>query len=524
VRISRISPLVIVAGFAALAIMISGCSSNQDGDASKENDGAKAKPVVPLAGPPSPDKVSTPKVDGPITTGAGQTVLGPPKFDLSTVGYTQEEFFISGDATSYTSAEPLSEDGKWSVTPNTSAPYTSRIVVRRPANQADFDGTVVVEWLNVSGGLDADPDWTYTHTELIRSGSAWVGVSAQRVGIFGGGSSLGSALALKNADPVRYEPLVHPGDDYSYDIFSQAGAAVWFDAQKVLGGFEPTAVLAMGESQSAFRLTTYVNAVAPLVDVFDGYLVHSRAAKGAPLTTEPAVVIEAPDPTLSRTDLKVPVLVFSSETDLVGDRLGYVRARQPDTEFFAGWEVPGTSHGDAYSLGIGDSDDGSGLADTKLFAAMSTPPSSVYFGIISCTSPINAGPHTYVVRSALAALRNWVITGETPPAMPQLKLDSAQTNFVRNEFGIAEGGIRTPQVDVPIATLSGLGQEGQSFCGLFGTTVPFTTEQLSAQYPDHTGFVAAWNEALDSSVEAGAILQADADQLRTVAADSAIGG
>ncbi len=520
---SSFRPLVVIACLAAVSVMAAGCSSNKD-DAASSSTTTTEKPVAPLAGPPEPAKVATPAVEGPITTGSGQAVLGPPKFDLSTVGYTQEEFFISGDATSYTSAQPLTENGEWSVTPAASAPYTSRIVVRRPANEADFDGTVVVEWLNVSGGLDADPDWTYTHTEIIRSGSAWVGVSAQRVGIYGGGSSLGSSLALKNADPVRYEPLVHPGDDYSYDIFSQAGAAVWFDALKVLGGFEPTTVLAAGESQSAFRLTTYVNAVAPLADVYDGYLVHSRAAKGAPLATEPATPVPAPDPTLSRTDLKVPVLVFSSETDLVGDRLGYVRARQPDTAFFAGWEVPGTAHADAYSLGIGDKDDGSGVADAELFAAMSTPPASVYFGIINCSSPINAGPHTEVVRSALAALRTWAITGQAPAAMPQLDLDTAQTNYVRNEFGIAEGGIRTPQVDVPIATLSGLGQEGQSFCGLFGTTVPFTAEQLAAQYPDHQSFVTAWNTSLDAAVKAGAILQDDADQLRTVAANSAIGG
>ena len=43
-----------------------------------------------------------------------------------------------------------------------------------------FNGTVVVEWLNVSGGVDAAPDWTFAHTELIREGYAWVGVSAQK--------------------------------------------------------------------------------------------------------------------------------------------------------------------------------------------------------------------------------------------------------------------------------------------------------------------------------------------------------
>ena len=66
-------------------------------------------------------------------------------------------------------------------------------------------------------------------------------------------------------------------------------------------------------------------------------------------------------------------------------------------------------------------------------------------------------------------------------------------------------GIRTPQLDVPVATLSGLGQAGDSFCGLFGTTVPFTDEALAQRYPDHDTFVQAWDAALDEAVAAGAV-------------------
>ncbi len=78
-----------------------------------------------------------------------------------------------------------------------------------------------MEWLNVSGGADAGPDWMLGHNELVREGFVWVGVSAQRVGVD----------ALKSADPtrgeaVRYANLSHPGDSYSYDIFSQAGQAI----------------------------------------------------------------------------------------------------------------------------------------------------------------------------------------------------------------------------------------------------------------------------------------------------------
>lgn len=471
------------------------------------------RPPPPRRGPPPREQVTVPAVEGPIDTGNGKIVLVPPGLDVGPFGYVEEEFFISGDATSYTSDAPLTGDGLWTARPDASMPYTTRVIVRRPTDAAAFDGTVLVEWFNVSGGLDASPDWTFTHVEILRSGAAWVGVSAQEAGIVGGGNPMGAMMALKNVDPVRYGPLEHPGDDFSYDIFSQVGAAVWFEAELLLDGLEPAAVLAMGESQSAFRLTTYINAVVPLVDIYDGYLVHSRGASGARLGPG----VQPPDPTTSRTDLEVPVLVLSAETDLVGGMLGYARARQPDGPWFASWEVAGTAHVDAYGLGIGDEDDGGGEGDQALFEAMQDPPSEVYFGVMTCDAPINAGPHTYVARAALAALVRWAREGAAPPSMPRLELDHTGDDLLRDDLGNALGGIRTPQVDAPIATLSGLGQAGGSFCALFGTTVPFTADALAERYQDHVGFVAAWGAAVDAAVDAGAVLPADAPRLRAAA-------
>jgi len=469
-----------------------------------------------------PDSVGTVTVTDPAPVGKGAVVLGTGQPDLAALGYEQSEYFLSGTATAYSSADPLSSDGQWTITPSESADFTTRIVVRRPIDPTAANGRVAVEWFNVTAGFDNAPDWTYTHVEMIRSGWTWVGVSAQAVGINGGGNALGAALALKAADPERYGSLVHPGDSFSYDIFSQAGAAVRTQWRQILGGLEPKSVIAIGESQSAFRLTTYVNAVAPLANVFDGYLLHSRGAAGAALSQEPLEALAPPDPTLIRTDLQVPVLNFLSETDLLGDRLGFVRARQPDSDLVRSWEVPGTAHADAYNLGIGDTDDGSGAGDSALFDAMITPPTSIYGGVISCDRPINAGPHTYVLRAALAALGDWAEDGTLPPATPQVDIDAAGA-LVLDQFGNATGGIRTPHLDAPIAVLSGSGQSGESFCGLFGVTQPFTAEQIVATYPSHDAFVATWNSSADAAEAAGWILPADAEQLRKVAAASTFG-
>ncbi len=466
---------------------------------------------------PSVTNVGETVVEGPIKTGKGTPRVGTVDFDGKVFNYSQKEFFISGSARSYTSAVPLTDDGLWTVAPAETADYKTRIVVRRPIDPAKFNGTVMVEWMNVTAGFDTPPVWSFGDMEMQRSGAIWVGVSAQRVGIEGGGNALGAALSLKKFDPERYGVLVHPGDNFSYDIFSQIGATVWRNPTKLFGELLPIQVLAMGESQSAFRLATYIDALAPLQDIYSGYFVHSRGSYGAALSVAPLADIAGPRALLSRTDIKRPVLVFSSETDVVGANLGYRRAYQKDSEWFRSWEVAGTAHGDAYSLGIGDTDNGKGSGDTALFAAMMKPPTAIYFGAVKCDLPINAGPHTYVLRSALSALDAWVRTGKAPRSMPMLEANEDVLTYQRDTNGNAKGGIRTPQVDVPIATLSGQGQSGQSFCGLFGTTIVFTKKELKALYATKAAFTKKWIAATNAAVATGAILEVDAAEIRRVA-------
>jgi hypothetical protein len=154
----------------------------------------------------------------------GRVTLAAGAFDLARLGYTEQEFLLTGTADSYELAGPRTPDGQWSVRPASRAAFTTRVVVRQPADRGSFSGTVLVEWLNVSGGLDAAPDWMMAHTELIRSGHAWAGISAQRAGIEGGG--LVPGLHLKKSHPARYAELSHPGDAWAFDIFSQAGHAL----------------------------------------------------------------------------------------------------------------------------------------------------------------------------------------------------------------------------------------------------------------------------------------------------------
>jgi len=428
-------------------------------------------------------------------------------FDLETVGYRQSEYFLEGTATAFTNLSELGADGVWSAEPGEEARYKTRIVVNRPIDPADYSGDVLVEWLNVTAGFETPPSWGTGQLEMRRGGAVWVGVSAQIVGIEGnpdGGLPL--PLYLKAVDPERYGSLLHPGDSFSYDIFTQVAQALRNpEGIDPLDGLVAERLIAYGESQSAGRLVTYVNAIHPLYNAYDGYMIHSRGDGSSPLAQEPQVAIPTPEAVRVRTDLNVPVMIFETETDLV--LLGYAAARQPDTDLIRTWEVAGTAHGDYYTFVSGRDD----AVGDPVFASVVEENSVL--GFITCEKPINNGPHHYVFNAAVRALNAWSAGGEPPPASPRLELNDDESDFLYDDLGNVLGGIRTPYVDVPSAVLRGEANLGNSFCFLFGTTSLFNAGQMASLYVDEPGFVAAVTEAANSAVAAGFLLQEDADAI-----------
>ena len=215
-----------------------------------------------------------------LPAGESGLLSARPGPDLAAAGYVEREYVASGAAVSYRGEQP--GHGRWALEVRDEAEFATRVVVRRPEAPGSFSGTVVAEWLNVSSGSDAAPDWNFTAEEIVRRGHAWVGISAQRVGVEGGVSAVGGIgdtplQGLKAQE--RYAALRHPGDAYCYGIFTAVAEAL-DDAGGPLADLVVDVRLAVGESQSAFAMTTYVNGVQPLTRAFDGFFVMSRAASG----------------------------------------------------------------------------------------------------------------------------------------------------------------------------------------------------------------------------------------------------
>lgn len=439
-----------------------------------------------------------PKVTGPVTGGKHGTPFSAPQLDLAEYGYRMAEYFIEGTTSGYEfeAGSEKTADGLWKMRrKGEKVPFKTRILVVRPKDQGDFNGTVILHWQNVTAGYElGSPGGEYLR------GYAWVGVSAQKVGV--DGRSGPQAAGLRQWDPERYGSLNHPGDPYSYDIYTQAATVVAPDRPKrgndPMAGLEVKRLIGAGASQSASRLRSYINGVQPIEKVFDGFIPSidfASAARFIAYTRTPGdrsrYVRVA---TRIRGDLDVPVFVVNSETET----MRYLDARQPDTGKFRLWEVAGSSH-----VAIPRSLPGSETASAIQAMGLESP-----------------NWHSYVpaYSAALRHMHVWLKDGVPPPVAPRVSITKGKEPAIeRDRYGNAVGGIRLPDFAVPTAEHRGAGTRkpgGARFGYLYGFARDFTSEELKAHYPDETAFKVAYEAAIGASIDDGVMLPEDAAAMR----------
>ena len=456
--------------------------------------------------------VPNPSVRGPVTGGLRGRPYDQSVIDLAAAGYREQEFFLSGTAKGYGGATVFGQSPSGHAPDATSARYATRILVRRPADPRKFNGTVLFEWLNVTSGVSLDLDWATGQREIVRDGFAWVGVDAQAVGI----------ETVRSWDPVRYGSLTQPGDQYSYDIFSQAVQAVRHPGPvDPLGGLGPVSVaLADGHSQSGTYLHNYVDAVQNQARVVDGFLIRGDG-----------------NPVFALGQLAVPVFQYMSETEVAGfTGLADPSGAPPpaDSRYYHLWQVAGAAHQDNWEntyledqlardwAGAHRPWDGRAAGD---YGEETSP-------VGSCVYAVNAGvgspdatsvgsldefPQYYAVDAAIYYLNRWVRTGAPPPQAPRFATSSPKS-IVRDQYGNAAGGVRLPPVDVPVATYDGV-----RGCPLTGVSFPLSAATLARLYPTHAGYVSAMRQAITRSQASGYLLPFDADDLLARAQAAPVG-
>lgn len=400
--------------------------------------------------PSEPTAVPLPELSAPVT-GPGPMFdsapsqapgHGPEEYD-----YETNEYFVSGTA-----------DGR---------PYTTRLVIRRPRDAADFSGLVLAESMHSSGAAHA---FEFTAMYTMDSGHAAAEILT---------TSPAQFVAL-NAE--RYERL-NVEDGQANDILAQVGALIKSE-RGPLGGLEVRKMVLAGTSMSAGTLFNYLPAhrvyrTRAMQHIYDGYLPTSTGQTPMEIDV-PLIQI----PTLHEVETNVPRRQDSDE---------------PGKQYRL-YEVAGIGHV--------DSRDNVRLLPNPCTRDLSTFPTQAYMAV------------------GLHHLLRWVDQGIAPPRAERMLLDRSTAGdgsmMVLDEHGNGRGGIRNPYVDVPVAKYVAVNTAkdpvipnpsayvkanglmgAQIMCRLSAYQVPFSKEQLRALYGNNREYVQQFTARLDELERAG---------------------
>jgi hypothetical protein len=456
---------------------------------------AAAATILGLGAAPalaSIDDIPTPDVSGPVPVTGTSHPWAATDQPLADYGYVEQEFKYSGNAFRYDTSGAIDADGTQIETGGPADdgrfPYTTRMIVRRPADPADFNGTVVVEWQNVTAQFDLEANWYGDPEYLLENGYAYVAISAQRVGV----------NSLRAWNPTRYGDLdvsardggteTITNDALSYDIYGAGIKALLDGGTGVdpLGNLpKPTTVIASGESQSGSRLSTYYNKIQNLHDVIDAFLITVSTGE-------------------VRDDGDAPVVRVLSETE------NRVPRTEPDSSNYRQWEVAGGSHLPRMAF--------------ENFQKPIERDTGLTLSASCLKYPLSRVQWPFVVNSAYAHLVSWANGGDAPPIAPrgqyQPTPSDPQNQLVRDGLGIAQGAIRLPEMAVPARLNTGINSADPSgggifsgFCGLLGSTQDLSDAVLLSRYDDWADYVDQASARAEEVADEGFILDEDVPRL-----------
>src|SRR5215469_8956014 len=128
--------------------------------------------------------------------------------DLASCGYVEEEYLVTGQAGDWTWDDDLHPVAAGPV------PFTTRILLRRPADPTAFSGAVYLEPNHAD--FDRSLTWSATAPWLVRAGHAHVGVTQEPTAV----------PDLARWDPARYAALSIPRPGQRWEITGLIAALV----------------------------------------------------------------------------------------------------------------------------------------------------------------------------------------------------------------------------------------------------------------------------------------------------------
>jgi hypothetical protein len=122
------------------------------------------------------------------------------------------------------------------------------------------------------------------------------------------------------------------------------------------------------------------------------------------------------------------------------------------------------------------------------------------------------------VSMALRNLMDWLGSGTPPARVERIQLEPDGRTIMRDEHGNAVGGVRTTNLDVPVATYGAVSTNAPetppgSRCDFLGFQVDFTNEKLRQLHRNHGRYVHAVSRRLRELVRDRLYLKGDAREV-----------
>ena len=409
-----------------------------------------AQAAAPAASPVvSPLATASAEITGP---GAFYETLMElkPADDLAHFGYVTREYFVSGTA-----------NGQ---------PYKTRIVIRKPSDDARFSGLILAESMHPSGN-----PWMFHFTHVYSMTSGHIGVEVLT----------SDPQGIIERNPDRYKEL-KIGNGQTNEIVAQVGALLKSDhADNPLKGLSIRKMILAGSSASAAVVVSYMTAhpvyrLAGMKPIYDGFLPTSNNSN---------------IPSVDAPTIQVPTMreVFQ------GTGTTRVDSDAPGSQLRV-YEFAGMAH-----------------IDSRDAAAYYPDP---------CKYPISRFPLAVYMSVALNHLFAWVDKGTPPPHGDRYYVDYNAENdgslFALDEYGNVRGGIRNPYVDVPVRSyhvpnsgaeppiknphpfIAARGEAAQNqLCSLANYELPLTVAQLKKLYKDKKDYQTKVQQRYDELVKQG---------------------
>jgi len=445
----------------------------------------------------------------PVDTGTGEADRDVPFLawhrNVADYGYVELEYQISGLANTYQYADNASESPM--VEPATTGnPYTSRMLVRHPADPADFNGVVIFEVLNATANYDGAPHWDLTWRTIIDDGAAWVGVtysdtSATFMRDIWGTDASPAPAGSQPRDNSRYANLSIPSRALTWDILTQAAAALRGTAapSNPMAGYDIQAVIMVGYSQSAGFVNTYGNSFYPQnlegsgEELVNGFIVAAGGANAR--TLDGTGGLRPIDDARNKERAAAKSIRFTTESDIKSARARQTMSEKPNLRTY---EVAGATHVD-YHLEVEG-----GHVSRYQFGVGGD-------GSTGCDLPLNRARTGVALGAVQHRLGQWIINDVLPPGDFFIETtgsipDNAY-DWARDADGHVIGGVRLPKVEVPLGIYSSenlytgpLDTNDQRlltiFCGgILGSFDAFDDAELSERYSSSRDYLVRfwWN-------------------------------